>query len=347
MASNEEHSKGSILPIHNPSEPNVASLPTSLSILQRVSSWIDRATFWGETTADPGLVGGKTTNEKLYAFARGSCDPDACYLFKRSETLSLFTIYHYQHELVQLNQKVASYEKDCSESDGGQSDNTKEEREKDIKNVRNLLREYCKCYFQYGYLVVNIANITQDEAIRNFKEISQMKRPNVKRRNKVVRILSKSFNCKFYETADDAFTMLDLTPEALNVSPDKLRVAIQYLIPNQYRRAWENFREKEGPSSGSLPPSQQPSQRPSHLFIYPTTDIVARLIVSILGGAFLMVPMISLAYSGSLLLRQVLAVVFLFLFAVCVALGSNASNQELLMASAGYSAVLVVFIGRV
>jgi hypothetical protein len=347
MASNEEHSKGSILPIHNPSEPNIASPPAPLSILRRVYSWIGRLPFWVKATAYPGLVEGKTTNEKLYAFARGSCDPDACYLFKRFETLSLFNIYHYQHELVQLNQKVASYEKGCSESDGGQSDNTKDERGEDIKNVRNLLREYCKCYFQYGYLVVNIANITQDEAIRNFKEISQMKRPNMKRRNKVVKILSKNLNCEFYETADDALTMLDLTPEALNVSPDKLRVAIQHLIPNQYRRAWENFREDEEPSLRSLSPSQQRRQRPSQLFIYPTTDIVARLIISILGGAFLMVPMISLAYSGSLLLRQLLAVVFLFLFAVCVAIGSNASNQELLMASAGYSAVLVVFIGRV
>lgn len=185
--------------------------------------------------------------------------------------------------------------------------------------------------------LINITNITQDEAIRNIKEISQMKRPEMSRRTTVVDVLSKRLDCKFYTTAGDALSMLHLTPEALNASPDKIRVAIQHYALSPEVSLLADYEEERIP----------PSQRPIHMFIHSTTDIVARLIISILGGVFLMLPMISLAYTESLLMRQLFVVMFVFLFAVCVTLGSNSSNQELLMASATYSAVLVVFVGRV
>lgn len=89
-----------------------------------------------------------------------------------------------------------------------------------------------------------------------------------------------------------------------------------------------------------------PGKRPMALHISSKVDTLARLLIAVVGCAFLIVPMVALAYATSLLLRQLLVVMFVLFFAVVLALGSKATNQELLVATAAYSAVLVVFVGR-
>lgn len=156
MASDEEHSKDSRLSFHNGSEQKIAHKKASLSIVSLVYSLVGRLSTLAKTTAEscedrniPNLAEGITINEKLYDFARGLY-PEAWYMFKRFETLSLFNIYHYQHDLVQLNQKIDSYKESWTGLNGTQIDSTKEIGEEDIMNVRKLLREYRRCFFQYG-----------------------------------------------------------------------------------------------------------------------------------------------------------------------------------------------------
>jgi len=161
------------------------------------------------------IVEGSTINQKLFDFSRGLY-PEVWYKFKRFETLSLLNLYNYQHELVQLDKKI-------NDAKGGMNDN-------DVANLRRLLQEYRK--FRKLDVVRNISNIeTEDDAIKSFKEISQLKRPVMDGRQKTVDLFTTKLNDGHYKSAGDALSMVDLTPEALGVPPDGIRVFLQRRLP--------------------------------------------------------------------------------------------------------------------
>ncbi|TKA81836.1 hypothetical protein B0A49_01066 [Cryomyces minteri] len=74
-------------------------------------------------------------------------------------------------------------------------------------------------------------------------------------------------------------------------------------------------------------------------------DYLARFFVSIFGGASLLVPMIIMVFSNSRNANLIITSAFVLFFSIVLSVGSKASNQEILAATAGYAAVLVVFIG--
>jgi VIT1/CCC1 family predicted Fe2+/Mn2+ transporter len=74
-------------------------------------------------------------------------------------------------------------------------------------------------------------------------------------------------------------------------------------------------------------------------------DGLARIIVAITGGVFLLVPMIIMTFATDAHMRLVVVSVAMLWFAVSVPLVSKATNQELIAATAAYSAVLVVYVG--
>ncbi|TKA81839.1 hypothetical protein B0A49_01069 [Cryomyces minteri] len=74
-------------------------------------------------------------------------------------------------------------------------------------------------------------------------------------------------------------------------------------------------------------------------------DYLARFFVSIFGGASLLVPMIIMVFSDSRNTNLIITSAFVLFFSIVLSVGSKASNQEILAATAGYAAVLVVFIG--
>ncbi|KAL9097335.1 MAG: hypothetical protein Q9165_000762 [Trypethelium subeluteriae] len=119
--------------------------------------------------------------------------PEIWYKFKRFETLSLLNLYHYQQELVGL-------EKSIMRNKGVMS-----------RDERNCLRIVLKDYY---------------EAIHLFKEISQMGRPSKESRKETVNILAEALAEDHYVDAADALGLLDLTPQALGVEPDSIRVWI-------------------------------------------------------------------------------------------------------------------------
>lgn len=80
--------------------------------------------------------------------------------------------------------------------------------------------------------------------------------------------------------------------------------------------------------------------------ISPNVDRFARLLVSLTGGAFLLVPMYALTFIQEQRYQLVTVGLFVIFFAVVVALATKATNQELLGATATYAAVLVVFISQ-
>ena len=73
-------------------------------------------------------------------------------------------------------------------------------------------------------------------------------------------------------------------------------------------------------------------------------DFLARFIVATLASAFLVVPLAVLSGQKSHRNQLGLTAMFIVLFCLLVSLLSKGSNQEIVTASAAYTAVLVVFM---
>ena len=80
--------------------------------------------------------------------------------------------------------------------------------------------------------------------------------------------------------------------------------------------------------------------------ISPSADKLAGFLVALVGGAFLVAPMVELTYVRTQKWQIVSVVLWVLVFSLAVAMTSKAKNVELLGATAAYAAVLVVFIGQ-
>jgi glycopeptide antibiotics resistance protein len=83
---------------------------------------------------------------------------------------------------------------------------------------------------------------------------------------------------------------------------------------------------------------------------YPISPFVgntARLLVAVIGGLLVLIPMMILA--NVLKIELVLLSTFLFtiFFSVAVSVMSRASNDQIIVATAAYGAVLVVFVANI
>jgi VIT1/CCC1 family predicted Fe2+/Mn2+ transporter len=83
---------------------------------------------------------------------------------------------------------------------------------------------------------------------------------------------------------------------------------------------------------------------PGH--ISEVADKLASVLVAFIGGAFLLAPMYNLTYVKDQKYQLISVVLWVLFFAISLALSSRATNQELLIATAAYAAVLVVFVGH-
>ena len=121
---------------------------------------------------------------------------------------------------------------------------------------------------------------------------------------------------------------------ALRSSRDPLRSTLY-----QWLRAFNFYR-----SYGQSDTERQMNRRKTDLNTTLLADIAARFLVALLAGIFLVIPLVILSFQSDpkahLLTVSICIVVFSFL----LSLGTKASNQETMVASAGYAAVLVVFV---
>jgi len=74
-------------------------------------------------------------------------------------------------------------------------------------------------------------------------------------------------------------------------------------------------------------------------------DYLARFVVAITGGLFLIVPMLVMAIDTSQKKSLITVSVSVLLFALALSFGVRTSNVEALVSTATYAAVLVVFVG--
>ena len=73
-------------------------------------------------------------------------------------------------------------------------------------------------------------------------------------------------------------------------------------------------------------------------------EVITRFVIAILAGAFLVVPLIVLSHQSSNKSHLITVSVCIVVFSLLISLASKASNEQTMAASAGYAAVLVVFI---
>lgn len=75
-------------------------------------------------------------------------------------------------------------------------------------------------------------------------------------------------------------------------------------------------------------------------------DSLARFLVAVAGGAFLIVPMLIMTLGGPSLNTSLITVSVAVLgFVLVLAFAVRASNAETMVSTATYTAVLVVFVG--
>ena len=75
-------------------------------------------------------------------------------------------------------------------------------------------------------------------------------------------------------------------------------------------------------------------------------EIITRFLVALLAGAFLVIPLVVLSYQSSNQTHLITVSICIVIFSLLVSLVSKASNEQTMVASAGYAAVLVVFLSN-
>ena len=75
-------------------------------------------------------------------------------------------------------------------------------------------------------------------------------------------------------------------------------------------------------------------------------EIITRFVVALLAATFLVVPLIILSHQSSSTTHLMTISVCIVIFSLLVSLASKASNEQTMAASAGYAAVLVVFLSN-
>jgi hypothetical protein len=117
--------------------------------------------------------------------------------------------------------------------------------------------------------------------------------------------------------------------------PDILRNTLRLWLPIQLSYSSEERRYRSKEFEEGQPPIE----------ISPFVDNFVRLCIALIAVVVLIVPMCIMSVWPSLSKSLVTAAVFMVLFACGMSFGIKGTNVETLVATATYSAVLVVFVG--
>lgn len=75
-------------------------------------------------------------------------------------------------------------------------------------------------------------------------------------------------------------------------------------------------------------------------------EVITRFLVALLAGSFIVIPLIVLSNQVSRKAHLITVSSFTVVFSLLVSLLSKASNEQTMAATAGYAAVLVVFLSN-
>jgi hypothetical protein len=172
-----------------------------------------------------------------------------------------------------------------------------------------------------------------------------------------------------YEYSSDSLGLVDFNIEGTRGSTDIVRKFLQNRLPVRFlddigreRRELEAIKQQGELPSGTfigafcselllmICPGRvariNEQYRRHGRYISPSVDNFARIFFALVGGIFLLLPMIVLSFITSKNYLLLTTVLFVLVFSISLGLISKASNQELVAATAAYAAVLVVFVGN-
>lgn len=118
-------------------------------------------------------------------------------------------------------------------------------------------------------------------------------------------------------------------------SIDPLRLSLMRRLPSRLTFSYNEYKARTKEYDEGASPRK----------ISGFVDKLARFIISIAGGSFLVVPMIVMTMQPSELKSLITVSVSVVVFALILAFGFKSSNIETLVSTATYAAVLVVFVG--
>jgi hypothetical protein len=175
-------------------------------------------------------------------------------------------------------------------------------------------------------------------AIRNYNYVHQNQRLDPQTlaiRKQRLKAAFPSMTTSFRATRPFESHYYSLLHDGAGSKPDMLRDKLRHWLPARltYSSEERRFRSKE------FDEGRSPRE------ISDFVDNLVRLSIALVAGAFLIGPMCVMSIRPSLTKNLITASVCTILFAAGLSLGVKSSNVETLVATATYSAVLVVFVG--
>ena len=147
-----------------------------------------------------------------------------------------------------------------------------------------------------------------------------------------------------YETYKTRLVRVDLAHRS--GSRDILRHGLRKCL-----RAFWFYLRHEGNKTGAPGPYASASRIESNLKkSYQNTaglaEVITRFLVALMAGAFLIIPLVALSHQSSTQTHLVTISICIVVFSLLISLISKASNEQIMAASAGYAAVLAVFLSN-
>jgi hypothetical protein len=140
-------------------------------------------------------------------------------------------------------------------------------------------------------------------------------------------------------TAGDRNVPYDNQYLSLNRKPsqrsDPVREFLRKHLPRHLSWSEEEKSARRADYSRGLPPEMYSR----------SLNRIARFLVGIVGGAWLIVPLLIMAFHSSLTKTMITVCIAVVLFALAVSLLFETDNKDTVTATATYAAVLVVFVG--
>jgi hypothetical protein len=173
-----------------------------------------------------------------------------------------------------------------------------------------------------------------------------MKRPTMKERQETANCLQTELNEAHYIVAADALGMVDMTPQALGVEPDTIRIILGGF--SSLRRLTDDTLANydEARRTGDMVDRAPKQRRLRPLQVSAITDNIARIFMAVVSGILLLVPVIVLSYIETKGYRLLATCLFVLVFAILASVAVTGTNNELVTATAAYAAILVVFLGQ-
>ncbi|KAG2026289.1 hypothetical protein GB937_001797 [Aspergillus fischeri] len=168
-------------------------------------------------------------------------------------------------------------------------------------------------------------------AIRNYQYLKNKKPVETREVRRRKLLLQRYFQARVNESFHSHYCYFRDADERI----DPLRGALMRYLPAWLAFSREERISREREYSEGKPPKE----------VSAVVDRLTRFLLALIGGIFLVVPMVIMILDPSQTKSLVTVSICVTFFALVLALGVRVSNVETLISTATYAAVLVVFVG--